>query len=86
MAEVPKLPWDWAHTCSRFQSPTSPPLRLLLREAPLYSRTTLEELAGSWSVTFRAFQTASYEILLWLLMIVCSEDLRLVPVLPIAFL
>jgi hypothetical protein len=33
-----------------------------------------------------AFQTAEYEILVWLLMIVCSEDFRLLPVLPTAFL
>src|SRR3954452_7915209 len=82
----PKSPWDLAHTCSRFQSPTSPPLSDLLRETPLYSRITLPLLFGSWSVTLSAFQTAEYEIFVWLLMIVCSEDLRLVPVLPAAFL
>ena len=83
---LPKSPWDLAHMCSRFQLPTSPPLRDLLREMPLYSSFTLLLLFGSWSVTFRASQTAEYEIFVWGLMIVCREDFRLVPVLPIAFL
>ncbi len=83
---VPKSPWDLAQVCSRFQSPTSPPLRDLLRETPLYSRITLLLLFGSWSVTFSAFQTAEYEILVWLLMIVWRADFRLLPVLPTAFL
>ena len=33
--EVPKSPWDLAQTCSRFQSPLSPPLSDLAREVPL---------------------------------------------------
>ena len=41
-------------------------------------------LLGSWSVTFSAFQTAEYEMDVWSLMIVCSEDLSAVPVLPTA--
>lgn len=83
----PKSPWDLAHTCSRFQSPVSPPLRDLLRETPLYSRITLLLLFGSWSVTLSASQTAEYEIFETLaLMIVCREDFRVVPVLPTAFL
>ncbi len=82
----PKSPSGLAHTCSRFQSPVSPPLSDLAREVPLYSRITLLLLFGSWSVTMSAFQTAEYEILVWLLMIVCSEDFRPLPVLPTAFL
>lgn len=70
--------------CSRFQLPVAPPLRVLLREMPEYSRTTLLLLFGSWSVTLSAFQTAEYEIAVWSLMIECSELLRAVPVLPIA--
>lgn len=54
---VPKSPCDLAQTCSRFHWPTPPPLALFGSESPVYRRITLEELAGSSSVSFSASQT-----------------------------
>src|SRR5262245_5117265 len=61
--DVVRSPCEIAHTCSRFQSPLSPPLRDLLREMPEYSRITLLLLFGSWSVFFRASHSAEYDSL-----------------------
>jgi hypothetical protein len=82
---VPKSPCDCAQTCSRFQSPLSPPLSVLDRLVPEYSRMTFEEFDGSWSVTFKASQTASYESLVTPAeMMLCRAFLRLSPDLPTA--
>lgn len=55
--DVPKSPCDLAQTCSRFHWPEPPPLSFFDWERPVYSRTTLEELAGSSSVALRASHT-----------------------------
>ena len=45
---------------------------------------TLAVLLGSWSVSFSAVQTASYDSFVWSSMMSCSEVRSAEPVLPIA--
>jgi hypothetical protein len=82
--DVPKSPWDFAHTCSRFQSLAPPPFVDLLCDRPEYTRMTLAGLAGSSSASFNAPHTWSYESTVWDRTIACSAARNWAPVLPSA--